>query len=65
MINGHRNIYCPKCNRRVASWDGKSTINIVAKCEKCKKLVVFRPDTMTTIQKDLPYRATSSGMTYI
>lgn len=57
-------IYCPKCNYKVATWNGKSSINIVSKCEKCKKLVVFMPETKNVVRKPLPERATSSGKTF-
>ena len=59
------NIYCPQCNRKVATWDGKSSMNLAAKCGNCKKLIVFDPILKTTTQKDLPFRATSSGKTFI
>ena len=36
-----KTIYCPRCGRKVATWDGRSTFNISAKCKKCKKLVVY------------------------
>lgn len=58
-------IYCPVCNRKVAKWDGKSSINLVSKCVKCQKLVVFMPKTKDVVSKPLPPRATSSGKTFI
>ena len=36
-----KTIYCPKCGRKVATWDGRSTNNISVKCKKCNKLVVY------------------------
>ena len=57
-------IYCPKCRRKVATWDGKSKINIQVKCNKCKKLVVYEIDSEKTIIKDLPKRNQSSGMRF-
>lgn len=57
-----KTIYCPKCGRKVATWDGKSTINILVKCNKCKKLVVYEIDSEKAIIKDLPERSQSSGM---
>ena len=36
-----KNIYCPLCGRKVSVWDGKRTINIVEKCYKCKKSIIF------------------------
>lgn len=59
-----KKIYCKKCHRAVATWDGKSTINIQVKCNKCKKLVVYEIDSEETILKDLPQRNQSSGMRF-
>ena len=60
-----KEIYCPKCQRKVATWDGRSTTNIVASCIKCHKKIVYHTDTHETEVKPYPQRATSSGMTYI
>lgn len=57
-------VYCPKCKRKVATWDGKTTINIIVKCQKCNKLVVYDIDNKLTRIKDVPIRATSSGKTF-
>mgnify|MGYP002518705790 CR=1 FL=1 len=57
-------IYCPKCGRRVATWDGKTSINPIGHCRKCNKRVVFIVETQETIIKDVPIRATSSGKTF-
>ena len=56
-----RTIYCPKCGRKVATWDGRSSINVATNCKLCKKRVVFYVDTMKTELKDIPIRAGSSG----
>ena len=56
-----KSIYCPNCNRKVSTWDGKSTINIITSCRKCKKKVVYFVDTRETILKPLPPRTDSSG----
>ena len=65
MKNNPLTIYCPKCNKKVATWDGRTTMNLVAKCVTCRKLVVFTPETKATTYKNLPFRATSSGKTFI
>ena len=57
-------IYCPRCNRRVAQWDGRSSINVIANCRKCNKRIVYHVDTMETEVKDIPPRVSSSGMTF-
>lgn len=59
-----KNIYCPKCGRKVAKYDGRSSINIVVKCKNCKKMVVYDVEKDETICKDMPLRTTSSGKRY-
>lgn len=59
-----KKIFCPSCHRAVAIYDGKQTINPIAKCKKCKKLVVYEIDSEETIIKDLPERSQSSGMRF-
>ena len=56
-----KTIYCPKCGRKVATWDGRSTINISVKCKKCNKLVVYDVENENVEIKEIPQRATSSG----
>lgn len=56
-----KTIYCPKCGRKVATWDGRSTINISVKCKKCNKLVVYDVENEKVEIKEIPQRATSSG----
>lgn len=59
-----KTIYCPSCGRRVATYDGRSTMNVVAKCKKCQKRIVYYADTGETELKSIPQRATGSGMTF-
>lgn len=60
-----RTIYCPMCQRRVAQWDGKSTINpIIGNCKNCNKRVVYDVISEEVTIKNKPIRATSSGMTF-
>lgn len=59
-----KTIYCPRCGRRVATYDGRSTINVVAKCKKCQKRIVYYVDTGETELKPILPRATGSGMTF-
>ena len=59
-----KTIYCPICGRKVATWDGRSTFNISAKCKKCKKLVVYNVENEETKIKEIPQRETSSGMRF-
>ena len=64
IVEKLKTIYCPKCGRRVATWDGRSTIDVIVNCRKCNKRVVFNVETQETIIKDVPIRATSSGKTF-
>ena len=59
-----KKIYCPECGRKLASWDGKSTVDVIVNCKKCKKRIIYRVDTGKTEIKKLPKRSTSSGITY-
>lgn len=60
-----RTIYCPMCHRRVAQWDGKSTINpVIGNCKNCNKRVVYNLISEEVTVKNKPIRATSSGLTF-
>lgn len=59
-----KTIYCPRCGSKVATWDGKSTMNVMAKCNKCRKRIVYYVDTGEIDIKDIPARSTSSGMRF-
>ena len=59
-----KTIYCPRCGRKVTTYDGRATINLLAKCKKCKKLVVYDIENDKTVLKPLPERKTSSGVTF-
>ena len=45
-----KTIYCPKCGRKVAIWDGRSTNNISVKCKKCNKLVVYDVENVIKVR---------------
>jgi hypothetical protein len=57
-------IYCPICKSKVGTYDGRSSINVITRCRKCKKQVIYFVDTEETKVKSLPKRATSSGITF-
>jgi transposase-like protein len=57
-------IYCPRCKRKVGIWDGKSTLNVKTRCEKCKKTILFRVETKETEFVANNARKTSSGVTF-
>lgn len=59
-----KTIYCPRCGRKVAVWDGRSSMNISVSCQKCRKRVVYHVDTGNTELKKIVQRTTSSGMTF-
>lgn len=58
-------IYCPLCKRKVGTYDGKSMIPKIYKCNKCKKRVLFKPEEKSIEIKPIPQRNCSSGMTFI
>lgn len=57
-------IYCPRCERLVGTYDGKSRINPQIKCKHCNKLVVY--DIVSGIPeiKPLPQRMCGSGVRF-
>lgn len=63
-MEGKKPIYCPMCNRLVSRWDGRTTMNIIAHCKKCKKRVIFNPIKREINIKEIPPRNCSSGMTF-
>lgn len=60
-----KTIYCPRCGRKVATWDGRSSMPVIGKCKKCSKRVVYYVDNGETEIKDIPQRNCSSGVTYM
>ena len=60
-----KSVYCPNCNGKVATWDGRSTIDIVVNCRKCNKRVIYRVATGETEINRIPIRGTSSGKTIL
>ncbi len=64
MEGNKKTIYCPACGRKVAEYDGKSTIDIKVKCRKCNKLVVYDVASDETFQTKVPQRKTGSGLRF-
>lgn len=60
-----KTIYCPKCGRKVGTYDGRSTIDKICRCKKCNKRIVYHVDTGETEIKNIPKRNCSSGMTFV
>ena len=62
--NGQNNIL--SCLRsKVATWDGKSKINKIARCRKCNKKVIYDIENQETRLEKLPERQSSSGVVFI
>lgn len=59
-----KEIFCPKCNSHVGTYDGRSTTNFVSRCRKCNKRIVYHVDTKEIEIKPLPYRASSGGLSF-
>ena len=57
-------IYCPRCDKAVAHYDGNTKNTIKVKCKNCNKLVVYSPKLGYAILTELPPRVTSSGMRF-
>lgn len=56
-----RDVLCPKCGKKVATYDGRSTMNVLTRCTKCRKRVIFHVDTKQTTISNIPPSNTSSG----
>lgn len=59
-----KTIYCPRCKRKAMTYDGRTRMNLHAKCKKCKKLVVYYPAEDQVYIKDVPGRDQASGMRF-
>lgn len=60
-----KSIYCPKCGRKVMTYDERHHMNVSVKCTNCNKKVTYYPaDDMVEIN-DLPPRASSSGVRFL
>lgn len=57
-------ICCPCCERKVATYDGKSSINLIVACKNCKKLVVYNVKTGERKLGKIPPRNNISGMRF-
>lgn len=60
-----KTIYCPRCGHKATIYDGRSSINPIAKCRKCKKLVIYDIAKDEAKLKDVPQRDCSSGMRFL
>ena len=60
-----KSVFCPRCDRKVATWDGRSTIDVIVNCRKCNRQVIYRVDSGETELKKIPARGSSSGLTIL
>lgn len=60
-----RAIICPRCLRKVGTYDGRSTVNHICRCRNCNKQIVYHVDSGEVEVKDIPKRNCSSGMTFL
>lgn len=58
-------ILCPLCKQKVGTYDGRSTINYITRCNRCRKRVIYHVDSREIEVKDIPKRNCSSRMTFI
>ena len=58
------NVLCPGCGRKVMKHDGKGTIEIAARCSKCKKIVQYCPKTHKRIFIEEPIFESSGKRFY-
>lgn len=56
-------IYCPQCKKKIGTYDGQSSINLIMHCKTCKKRIVYYVDTDEIEIKPIPPRNCSSGLT--
>lgn len=59
-----KSIYCPRCKRKVMKVRVNSTMDMFAKCKKCKVRVSYCPTDGTVVVTKIPERNTSSGMMF-
>lgn len=55
---------CPMCKRYLGTYDGVSSIPFICDCRKCYKRIIYRPNAEEVVIKEIPARATSSGVTF-
>lgn len=63
-IEMEKTIYCPRCKRKVGTYDGRATTNKLCKCHFCNIGVTYDIDTLETRVRKLSERKSSSGITF-
>lgn len=59
-----QNIRCADCKQIIGAYDGKSTINKLIRCKRCKKYNIFDTKKKKTRIVEAPNRETSGGLTF-
>lgn len=59
-----KNVFCPRCKNKVATYDGKGKIDVITKCKKCNVRVIYRVATGKIEIKKIPPRSCSSGIIF-
>lgn len=57
-------ILCPKCHRKIFELNRQYHIIMERKCEKCRQLVVYNPETEEVKLQSIPKRNTASGVVF-
>lgn len=56
-----KDIKCPKCNKKVMTYDDKGTMVMKCRCKSCGKIVSYYPLTQEIKIGQTPERDNSSG----
>ena len=59
-----KDIHCPECGEKVATYDGRSTINVMARCKTCRKRIIYNVETKEVIRQSIPRNVASSGQMF-
>lgn len=59
-----KDVKCPLCHKKVATYDGKGEIAIRVLCKDCDRHVIYNPWTKETKTAKKLERNTSSGVTF-
>lgn len=63
-MNKPKEMHCPSCGQRIGKYDGRSTMNYITSCRKCRKRVIYHVDIGKIEVIPLPQRTCSSGMAF-
>lgn len=60
-----KDIVCPKCHKKVLTYDGRATIELRANCKKCKLCIIYDPVNDSVRTGKIPERNSSSGKMFL